>query len=300
LVRVKGGLVVVDKPAGLTSHAVVAGARRRLGTRGIGHAGTLDPMATGVLLLLVDEATKLSAYLTLETKAYAAEIRFGFATDTLDADGSVVEERALAPDTLDPARVEGALVAERARVEQVPPAVSAIQIGGERAYKLARRGEAPVLPPRQVRVERLELTALGADRISVELSVSKGYYVRSLARDLGERLGVPAHLSALRRTRSGDFSLADAEPWPLSESPKLVPVADVARRSLPSASLTAEGAQRARLGQPLAPEHFAAEPPGAESHAWFDSDGELVAIGSFRDGAHRVLRGFGERGAPAT
>ena len=295
MVRVKGGLAVVDKPAGMTSHAVVQAARRAFGTRAVGHAGTLDPMATGVLLLLVDEATKLSAYLTLETKAYSAEIRFGSATDTLDADGKVVEERAVPPGALAEEAVASALAAERERVEQVPPAVSAIQIGGERAHRLARRGEAPVLPPRNVRVERLELVTLGEDRLSVELSVSKGYYVRSLARDLGERLGVPAHLGRLRRTRSGDFSLAEALPWPLAAGVALLPVAEVARRCLPVAVLTERGTERARLGQALGSEHFDAAPTEARPVAWLDGEGELVAIGTLEGATHRVLRGFVNR-----
>lgn len=290
--RVKGGLAVVDKPAGLTSHAVVSAARRVFGTRAVGHAGTLDPMATGVLLLLVEEATKLSAYLTLETKAYAAEIRFGAATDTLDADGKIVDERPLPVGGLAAEAVARALDAERARLEQVPPAVSAIQIGGVRAHRLARRGEAPVLPPRSVRVERLELVRLGSDRLEVELSVSKGYYVRSLARDLGERLGVPAHLGRLRRTRSGDFSLDQALPWPLAPDVALLPVAEVARRCLPAATLTALGARRACLGQPLAGEHFLEAPNDARPTAWLDASGELLAIGALDGAAHRVLRGF--------
>jgi tRNA pseudouridine55 synthase len=288
----KGGLVVVDKPAGMTSHAVVAAARRALGTRAIGHAGTLDPMATGVLLLLVDEATKLSAYLSLETKAYAAEIRFGSTTDTLDADGRVTETRPVAPGALSAANVEAALALERDRLEQVPPAVSAIQIGGERAHRLVRRGESPVLPPRPVRVEELVLRALGEDSLSVELAVSKGYYVRSLARDLGERLGAPAHLTALRRTRSGAFTLAEAVPWPLARDAPLLPVADVARRALTAVALTEVGAGRARLGQALASEHFITPPPAEGPAAWLDADGELVAIGAARDGSQRVLRGF--------
>jgi tRNA pseudouridine55 synthase len=249
-------------------------------------------MATGVLLLLVDEATKLSAYLTLESKAYRAEIRFGTATDTLDAEGRVTESAPLLPGVLARDEVESALALERARTEQVPPAVSAISIGGERAHRLARRGEAPVLPPRSVRVEALTLVELGEDRLTLELAVSKGYYVRSLARDLGERLGVPAHLSALRRTRSGAFTLEEARPWPLARDTVLVPVAEAARRALATVTLTEAGATRARLGQPLADEHFTAQPPSEAPAAWLAPDGELVAVGASKDGRQRVLRGF--------
>lgn len=292
------GLVVVDKPSGMTSHAVVATARRRLGTRAIGHAGTLDPMATGVLLLLVGQATKLSSYLTLESKAYRTEIRFGRATDTLDAEGTTVAEMPVPADALTRERVEAALAAERLRTEQVPPAVSAIQIGGERAHRLTRRGTPPELPARPVRVESITLLELGADRLAVELQVGKGYYVRSFARDLGERLAVPAHVAALRRIRSGAFTLAEAVAWPLPDALQLVPVAEAARRCLPCAVLTADGEKRARLGQPVTAAGFVAEPQSAEPFAWLTPAGELVAIGSKRDGAHQVLRGFPPLPAP--
>lgn len=288
------GVYVVDKPPGLTSHTVVAGLRKRLGTRAVGHAGTLDPMATGVLLLLVGEATKLSGYLTLETKAYRAEVRLGLATDTLDTDGRVLEERALPPGGLDEGAILAALSAERARTLQTPPAVSAIQVGGERAHRLARRGEAPELPPRPVRVERLELGSVEGDRFELEVTVSKGYYVRALARDLGERLGVPACLSALRRTQSGGFTLAEAWPWPLPEHASPLSLRAATERCLTTVPLTPEGARRARLGQRLSREHFAVEPPAPGPSAWL-ADEALVAIGEADADAYRVLRGFGPR-----
>lgn len=292
-----GGVLVVDKPQGMTSHAVVAGARRRLGTRAIGHAGTLDPMATGVLLLLVGEATKLSPYLTLETKAYLAEVRFGRSTDSLDADGETLDEQPIPPGALAADAVAAALAAERERTEQVPPAVSAIQIGGERAHRLARRGTPPVLPPRPVRVRSLTLTSLGDDRLTLEVAVTKGYYVRSLARDLGERLGVPAHLSALRRTQSGDFSLSEAQPWPLPPGePTLLGVADAARRCLPVVELTPAGAARAKLGQTLADEHFLTPSADEQPAAWIEPPNTLVAIGGRQADGHRVLRGFHNAG----
>lgn len=290
-----GGVFVVDKPAGCTSHAVVAGLRKRLGTRAVGHAGTLDPMATGVLLLLVGEATKLSPYLSLETKAYRAEVLFGRSTDSLDTDGKILVESPVPPGALEAQRIQLAFAAERERTLQVPPAVSAIQIGGRRAHELTRRGEPPDLPPRPVRVESLELLGVKADRIELSVRVTKGYYVRALARDLGERLGVPACLSALRRTESGAFTLEEAWPWPLPEGAAPLPIAGVATRCLPSAALTTEGARKARLGQALVPEHFLA-PPGSGAHAWLDA-GELVAVGALADDAYRVLRGFGPRAA---
>jgi len=288
------GVFVVDKPTGCTSHALVAGLRKRLGIRAVGHAGTLDPMATGVLLLLAGEATKLSGYLTLETKTYRAEVRLGLATDTLDTDGRVLEEQAVRPEAATEALVKAAILAEQARSEQTPPAVSAIQVGGVRAHRLARRGEAPVLAPRAVRVERLQLLALRGDRIELEVCASKGYYVRALARDLGERLGVPACLSALRRTQSGGFTLEEAWPWPLPDDAVPLPLTAAARRCMPTLELEPDGARRARLGQSLSRADFSAEPPAAGSFAWL-AEGELLAVGERRDDAFRVLRGFGPR-----
>lgn len=288
------GVFVVDKPGGATSHDLVARLRKQLGMRAVGHAGTLDPMATGVLLLLAGEATKLSPYLTLEHKTYLAEVRFGLATDTDDVEGRPVREAPVPAGALGEPAVLGALAAERERTLQTPPAVSAIQIDGERAHRLVRRGEIPVLEPRAVRVLRLELGALHADRLDLEVTASKGYYVRALARDLGERLGLPACLGALRRTESGGFSLAEAHPWPLAEGAVPLSLTAAARRCLPSAELTPEGARKAKLGQGIAPEHFETAPDPDAPAAWFH-DGELVAVGSVRDGAYRVLRGFGPR-----
>ncbi|MDF3072076.1 MAG: uncharacterized protein K0R38_7677, partial [Polyangiaceae bacterium] len=170
----RSGVAVVDKPRGLTSHTVVAQARRLFARKDVGHAGTLDPMATGVLLLLVGQATKLSGYLTSDSKRYAAEVMFGRATDTLDAEGRTTEEAPLAADQLSPERVEQALASERARTEQVPPAVSAIKVDGERAYALARKGEAPELAPRAVRVLELTLLERTPNALRVEMHVSKG------------------------------------------------------------------------------------------------------------------------------
>jgi len=201
------GVLVVDKPGGMTSHDVVARARRLFGTRAVGHAGTLDPMATGVLVLLFGEACKLSAYLTGQDKTYSAGVRFGSATDSLDADGRVTEERTLPAGWLARETLDRALAVERARTLQVPPAVSAISEGGRRAYQRVRAGETVELAPRPVRVARLELLEWSDAGVDVELEVSKGYYVRAFARDLGATLGVPAHLGRLRRLTSGAFSL---------------------------------------------------------------------------------------------
>jgi tRNA pseudouridine55 synthase len=291
------GVLVIDKPAGMTSHDVVFRVRRALGTRDVGHAGTLDPMATGVLLVLVGEATKLSQFLTLEEKSYLAEVRFGRSTTSFDADGDTVEEHPLPDEGIGLDLLERALDEERERTLQVPPAVSAIKVGGVRSHRLARRGAAPEHEPRVVRVVSLVLQSAERDRATLELSVSKGYYVRALARDLGTRLGVPAHLGTLRRTRSGAFDLSEALPLPLPPDATLLPVLDAARRCLPVCELTETGGRRASLGQPLLPEHFAAgSPPSEGPSAWVLPGGEsLVAVGAYRGGELRVLRGFGPR-----
>jgi tRNA pseudouridine55 synthase len=288
---VKDGVLVVDKPEGMTSHDAVALARRALSTRAIGHAGTLDPMATGVLLLLVGEATKLNPYLSLETKEYVAEVSFGRSTDTLDREGETLAEVDPASIQLDPNELARALDEERERTSQVPPVVSAIKVDGVRSHRLARRGLAKELPPRTVSVGALELLELEATRLRVRARVSKGYYVRALARDLGERLGVPAHLSALRRISSGQFELSEAVSMPLTKEAALVSLSDAVRRCLPVAVLTEEGRSRARSGKRLSTDHFESMPDAAQA-AWLDAEGRLVAIGTADDEGFRVLRGF--------
>lgn len=287
------GLLVIRKPRGPTSHDIVAQARRLFQTREVGHAGTLDPMATGVLVLLVGEATKLAAYLSLEEKEYRATVAFGRSTDTLDAEGITVDERPLAPGVPDADALDAALAAEATRTEQVPPAFSAISVGGKRAHRLARRGEAPLLEPRPVKVTSLRLVDHGPAIAIVELAVSKGYYVRSFARDLGVRLGVPAHLAALERLRSGPYRIDEAHPWPPAEPPPLVPLPDAARHVLPPALLTPEGVERARCGKRLGAEHFGEAVPAGPHAAWLGPDGALVAIGQpDGEGGYRVVRGF--------
>lgn len=287
----KSGVAVVDKPRGLTSHTVVAQARRLFGRKDVGHAGTLDPMATGVLLVLVGQACKLSSYLTSDSKRYAAEIHFGRATDTLDADGQTTVEAAVADHVLSPENVERALAAERERTEQIPPAVSAIKVAGQRAYALTRQGAAPELAARSVRVFELRKTELLPPLLRCELLVSKGYYVRSLARDLGERLGAPAHLAGLRRLASGPFGLSHASAWPTAAPPPLLSVSQAASSVLPVCRLAADAVPRARQGKPLTPHDFSELPTVSGPGAWLSPEGELVAIGTTA-GELRVLRGF--------
>ena len=289
------GVLVVDKPGKATSHDIVAQARRIFGTRDVGHAGTLDPMATGVLLLLFGEATKLSGFLTRDRKRYRATVCFGRATDTLDADGQTTEQTTVNPEQLSEPAIAAALSIEKARRLQVPPAVSAIKVDGKRSYALARAGNAPTLAEREVQVEQLLLISRSQDELVLEVEASKGYYVRALARDLGASLGLPAHLSALRRLASGRFELGDAAPWPVDPALPLLATAEAARRTLPSGILNETGERRARLGQTVELPDFIAPAPAAllETAAWFGRSGELLALGHERTpGEFRVVRGF--------
>ena len=290
------GVLVVDKPRGPTSHDIVAQARRLFSTRRIGHAGTLDPAATGVLLLMVGEASKLSNYLAGEHKTYLAEIAFGMSTDTLDAEGKQTESRDISTGWLNPIELELALEAERGRTSQVPPSYSAIKSGGQVAHKAARRGEIVTLCGRDIRVRSLQLMDQSDFKVSLIADVSKGYYVRALARDLGERLGMPAHLSALRRLSSGAFTLDEARRWPPTPTalPPLIPVLDVARRCLKIAHLSPDGEARASVGKPLEAVHFTQLPSPMTEGAPFGWEFEqrLVAIGKRSGDEYRVARGF--------
>jgi tRNA pseudouridine55 synthase len=230
-VGTQSGLVVVDKPAGMTSHDVVGRARRLLGTRKVGHAGTLDPMATGVLVLGVNRATRLLGHLALDTKAYTATIRLGASTTTDDAEGEVTAEADAGAVTEDAVRT--GMAGLTGAIEQVPSTVSAIKVDGRRAYARARAGEEVVLAARPVTVSAFELVS---DRregpyldLAVRVECSSGTYVRALARDLGAGLGVGGHLTALRRTRVGPFRVQDARTLDaLAEQPGLTHPLDAA------------------------------------------------------------------------
>ncbi|MBI4700780.1 MAG: tRNA pseudouridine(55) synthase TruB [Deltaproteobacteria bacterium] len=299
------GVLVVDKPAGPTSQHVVTRVRLTLGVARAGHAGTLDPAATGVLVIMVGAATKLGPFLSGHDKSYAATVLLGISTDTLDAEGAPTERASPLPAWIgDPAtlgsRLAEALAAERQRTLQQPPAFSAIKVGGRAAYARARAGEKPELAPRPVAVRRLELCSFRREDdvalVELSLAVGKGYYVRALARDLGARLGLPAHLLALRRTASGPFDLSRAVPAEGARADLLgglLGLADAARAALPCAALTPDGEQRAARGQRLGAEHFAAPPPLDAASAWLAPSGRLVAVGLCgADGRASVLRGF--------
>ncbi|MGA8245645.1 MAG: tRNA pseudouridine(55) synthase TruB, partial [Nocardioides sp.] len=229
------GLVVVDKPGGMTSHDVVAAVRRLAGTRKVGHAGTLDPMATGVLVLGLNRATRLLGHLTLTDKKYAATIRLGVSTTTDDAEGEVLETAVT--DGLTDAAVRTALTGFVGELDQVPSAVSAIKVDGRRAHAMVRAGEAVQLPPRRVTIHELAVVSTSLERAEVEIEVhcSSGTYVRAIARDLGRVLGVGGHLTALRRTAVGPFSLEAARTLEeLAADFTMTPIADAARAAFPA------------------------------------------------------------------
>lgn len=206
------GVLLIDKPAGMTSHDVIAAVRRATGERRVGHAGTLDPMATGLLVVLVGPATRLAPFLTAEFKCYTAEVAFGAQTDTDDAEGALIESAPVDPAVADPARAQNALDALLGPSMQMPPAYSAIKVSGQTAHRVARSGGKVTLQPRAIEVRCARLVSVEQDPPSwvVEFEVSKGTYIRSLARDLGCAMGTRAHLSALRRTTSGALAIANA------------------------------------------------------------------------------------------
>jgi tRNA pseudouridine55 synthase len=292
----QSGLVIVDKPAGMTSHDVVGRIRRLAGTRKVGHAGTLDPMATGVLVVGVEKATRLLGHLTLADKEYQATIRLGQGTDTDDAEGSVTVTASAAAVT-DEAIAAG-VAALTGPIEQVPPGISAIKVGGQRAYKLTRDGQAPELAARPVTVHEFTVTAIrrpdgpGGDLIDVDATVvgSSGTYVRALARDLGQGLGTAGHLTALRRTRSGPYRIEAARTLDeLADEFTVTPLAAAAAAAFPRLDLTAPDAARVAHGGRLPAGMLSA---ADEPAAVFGPDGSLIALMRTEGGQTRPLAVF--------
>ncbi|WP_233159499.1 tRNA pseudouridine(55) synthase TruB [Pseudonocardia sp. MH-G8] len=277
------GLVVVDKPSGLTSHDVVARLRRILRTRKIGHAGTLDPMATGVLVCGVGRGTKLLGHLALDTKAYTATIRLGASTRTDDAEGEVLAT-ADASGVTDAAIAAG-MTALTGPIEQVPSTVSAIKVDGKRAYALARAGEEVVLAARPVTVTEFTLLERRGADLDVTVSCTSGTYVRALARDLGAALGVGGHLTALRRTRVGPFALEHASTLETLEADAsaVVPLDDAVALAFPRRDLDAALAADISHGRPL--------PATGTSGTYgvFAPDGRALALVADRDDRARPL-----------
>jgi tRNA pseudouridine55 synthase len=309
-----GGLVIVDKPGGMTSHDVVARIRRLAGTRRVGHAGTLDPMATGVLVVGVEKATRLLGYLTVTEKRYDGTIRLGQSTSTDDAEGEVTA-------TASAAGVSGPALAAAVRaltgdIVQVPPSVSAIKVGGQRAYRLTRAGAAPELSPRPVTVHEFTVTATrpAGDQLDVDVTVrcSSGTYIRALARDLGAALGTGGHLTRLRRTRVGGYGLEVARTLEqLAGRFEIIPLAEAAAAGFPRRDLSADEARRLAHGARLpaatpasnapASNAPASNAPASNAPAASDAparsapaaayapDGSLVALLTEQDGQARPL-----------
>jgi tRNA pseudouridine55 synthase len=272
-VSVTPGLVVVDKDGGMTSHDVVSRVRRLAGTRKVGHAGTLDPMATGVLVLGVDRATRLLGHLMLTEKRYDATIRLGAATTTDDAEGEVVATAPAADlATLTDDAVRAALATQVGEIDQVPTAVSAIKVDGKRAYQRVRDGEAVELPARRVSVHELDVHAVDGPDVTISVRCSSGTYIRAIARDVGRALGVGGHLTSLRRTAVGPFDLAAAHTLGrLGDDFTVLPIAAAARASFDSVDLDETEAGDVRVGRRL-------ERPVDALSAVFAPDGTFLAL----------------------
>ena len=270
------GIVVVDKPAGMTSHDVVGKCRRIFGTRKVGHAGTLDPMATGVLVVGIERATKILGLLTATSKSYAATIRLGRTTTTEDAEGDVLQDIS-ARDVTDE-QIENGIAALRGDISQRPSSVSAVKVDGKRAYQLVREGQDVQLAERTVRIDRFEVLDIRRDGdfvdVDVEVDCSSGTYIRALARDLGEALAVGGHLTALRRTRVGGFGLEQARALDeLAEAPSLSYDLDAAcLASFPRRDIDAGQVLDCAHGRPLAA-------AGIEGiYAATGPDGQVIAL----------------------
>lgn len=282
------GLIVVDKPAGMTSHDVVARLRKLAKTRRVGHGGTLDPMATGVLVIGVGRGTRLLTYVIGSAKCYTATIRLGQTTVTDDAEGEVTST--VPAGAVTDEAIHAGLAALTGEIDQVPSAVSAIKIDGRRAYRMVREGERVELAARRVTISRLDVLAVRREHrdvvdVDIDVACSSGTYIRAIARDLGAALGVGGHLTALRRAAVGGFTLAEAltlEELAERDDPVTLPLADAARRCFPHREADADQARVLSHGGPLP----AAGIPGP--YAVFDPAGGLVAIVRERDGRARA------------
>jgi len=284
-----GGILLLDKPQGPTSHDLVARTRRALGTRKVGHAGTLDPMATGLMILGVGSSTRLLTYLVGLDKEYTATIRLGRSTTTDDAEGEVTASADAS--ALTDAAIAGGIRPLTGEIAQVPSTFSAIKVGGRRSYDLARSGEAVELTPRPVTVAAFDVLATRREAATVDLdvrvAVSSGTYVRALARDLGAALGVGGHLTALRRTRVGPFAVPDAVDPDADLAAALRPPAEVAARLFPTTGMDADAARALSQGK-----RVPVEGGDAPVVAAVGPGGRLLGLISVRAGLSRVLVNF--------
>jgi tRNA pseudouridine55 synthase len=285
------GVLVVDKPVGMTSHDVVEAIRRGTGIRRAGHTGTLDPRASGVLVILIGPAVRLSEYVSASDKRYQAIIRLGSSTDTFDADGKFV--RSDQPINVTEEQFEKILKQFEGEIEQVPPPYSAVKVGGRRAYDMARQGEEVELAPRKIQVHHLEVLEWAPPEVVVDVHCSSGTYVRSLANDIGNQLGTGAYLVGLRRTKSGRFSLRDATPLrKLQEAFQagnwyqyLIPAAE-ALADWPAVELNPDDVEEVRHGHRV---KMASDAPKSEMVRGVSAAGELIAL---------MIPATGEAGSP--
>jgi len=272
------GFLIVDKPAGMTSHDVVNAVRRLAGIRRVGHTGTLDPLATGVLVLALGAATRLVQFIDGNHKTYHATLRLGETTTTYDADGDLVERR---PVTVSQAEIEAALVGFRGDITQIPPMYSAVKVKGQKLYKLARQGKEIERAARPVTIHRLNVLDWALPEVTIEVICSAGTYIRSLAHDLGQTLGCGAHLTALTRIAAGEFRLEDAYALEvlrtLAQAGRLADVVlspETALTELPVIVLTPEQVQAVRFGQMVTLNNA----PDTEMAQARDAAGRLVAV----------------------
>lgn len=271
------GLLIVNKPVGPTSHDIVYRVRKWSGERRVGHTGTLDPLASGVLIICLGTATRISEYILHSDKRYTAVVRLGQTTATYDSQGAILEQKDV---NLTREQIEAALAQFRGTIDQTPPAYSAIQVGGKRAYEMAREGEEVELKPRTITIHSLEIVSWKSPDLTIDISCSSGTYIRSIANDLGQALGVGGHIVGLTRTATGPFTLEDAHE--LNDLQNLRPLAflqlmrptDDALLEWPEVKLDADGANRIQHGNPV---------PLTEGHTSglgraYDPRGRLVAI----------------------
>lgn len=277
------GILVLDKPAGMSSASAVDAVKKRLGAARAGHGGTLDPLATGVLPICLDEATKLAQYLLADDKAYEADLVLGVETDTLDRTGTVTRTRDASHVTRD--AIEAVVAARRGEHDQLPPMYSAIKQGGVRLYQRARAGEEIERTPRRVRIDRLDLLAFEPPHLRIAIDCSKGTYVRSLVADIGTDLGCGAHMTELRRTRSGVFTLAQAHDLDRMDGVRLIPMIEATK--LPRVTVAAEHVPKIRSGLQLAPEILSVPADVYERFLLVDPAGELVSVAHVE--GHKVV-----------
>jgi tRNA pseudouridine55 synthase len=292
---VTSGILLVDKPGGLTSHDVVSRTRKLAGTKKVGHAGTLDPMATGLLILGVDSSTRLLTYLVGLDKEYLATIRLGFATTTDDAEGEPLGPPAATAQVTD-TDILAAVRLLTGQIQQVPSSVSAIKVDGRRSYDRVRAGEEVVLTPRTITVSAFEVRKVRRGQtleLDVRVECGSGTYIRALARDLGEALGTGGHLTALRRTRVGPFSVSDAASLDDTLVASLFSPASVAARLFASVQLSAEEIVALTQGKRIQPESLdPALADAAEPVAALAPDGRLAGLVTLSGGIARVLVNF--------